>query len=142
MRLSRIQVWQVPEAQHKAGTVVHTVGFPASHNTYGGGFIYHMADQVGDTGLRIWYGFGLCSMHGNSLTLQFSVLAHFAPKARMSIQNTVRCHAHCSQRLRALSESGAGLCHWSGLRQPAHQHIPGESCTIDGYFSHGPPGLM
>ncbi|PNW86627.1 hypothetical protein CHLRE_02g094300v5 [Chlamydomonas reinhardtii] len=39
------EVWQVPEAQHKAGTVVHTVGFPASHNTYGGGFIYHMADQ-------------------------------------------------------------------------------------------------
>ncbi|GLC37456.1 hypothetical protein PLESTF_001451100 [Pleodorina starrii] len=39
------EVWQVPESQHKPGTVVHTIGFPASYDTYGGGFIYHMSDR-------------------------------------------------------------------------------------------------
>lgn len=38
------EVWKVPEAQHSPGTVVHTIGYPASGTTYGGGFIYHMSD--------------------------------------------------------------------------------------------------
>ena len=36
---------QVPPTQHKPGTVVHTMGYPLGHETYGGGFIYHMADN-------------------------------------------------------------------------------------------------
>ncbi|GLI67821.1 hypothetical protein VaNZ11_012102 [Volvox africanus] len=39
------EVWQVPESQHQPGTVVHTIGYPASYDTYGGGFIYHMSDR-------------------------------------------------------------------------------------------------
>ncbi|PNH12244.1 Electron transfer flavoprotein-ubiquinone oxidoreductase, mitochondrial [Tetrabaena socialis] len=40
-------VWRVPEAQHAPGTVVHTVGYPAAHSHYGGGFIYHMRVALG-----------------------------------------------------------------------------------------------
>ena len=36
---------QVPPSHHKPGTVVHTMGYPLGHETYGGGFIYHMADN-------------------------------------------------------------------------------------------------
>ncbi|KAG2484143.1 hypothetical protein HYH03_017025 [Edaphochlamys debaryana] len=36
------EVWQVPEANHQPGTVIHTVGFPTPWSTYAGGFIYHM----------------------------------------------------------------------------------------------------
>lgn len=36
---------QVPASQHKPGTVIHTMGYPLDHSTYGGGFLYHMADN-------------------------------------------------------------------------------------------------
>jgi electron-transferring-flavoprotein dehydrogenase len=39
------EVWEVPASQHQAGTVLHTVGYPLDHGTYGGGFVYHMADN-------------------------------------------------------------------------------------------------
>ncbi|EFJ40217.1 hypothetical protein VOLCADRAFT_100009 [Volvox carteri f. nagariensis] len=44
-RGSLSEVWQVPESQHRPGMVVHTVGYPASYDTYGGGFIYHMSER-------------------------------------------------------------------------------------------------
>lgn len=36
------EIWEIPPAQHKAGTVIHTLGWPLDSNTYGGGFVYHM----------------------------------------------------------------------------------------------------
>ncbi|OMH85409.1 Electron transfer flavoprotein-ubiquinone oxidoreductase, mitochondrial, partial [Zancudomyces culisetae] len=38
------EVWEIDPAKHKAGTVVHTVGFPFSSDLYAGSFIYHMKD--------------------------------------------------------------------------------------------------
>ncbi len=38
-------MWQVPEEKHQPGLVVHTIGYPASYDMYGGGFIYHMSDR-------------------------------------------------------------------------------------------------
>ena len=39
------EVWEVDSPAYQPGTVVHTVGFPLSHNLYGGGFIYHANHQ-------------------------------------------------------------------------------------------------
>ena len=36
------ELWEVPAAQAKPGLVVHTAGWPADHETYGGGFLYHL----------------------------------------------------------------------------------------------------
>ncbi|MBF0249355.1 MAG: electron transfer flavoprotein-ubiquinone oxidoreductase [Alphaproteobacteria bacterium] len=36
------EVWEVDPARHKPGNVVHTVGWPLTADTYGGGFLYHM----------------------------------------------------------------------------------------------------
>ncbi|GAX80098.1 hypothetical protein CEUSTIGMA_g7536.t1 [Chlamydomonas eustigma] len=47
------EVWEVPTSQHKEGTVIHTVGYPTDHGTYGGGFVYHMADNKVALGLVI-----------------------------------------------------------------------------------------
>jgi electron-transferring-flavoprotein dehydrogenase len=44
---------QVPASIHKPGTVVHTMGYPLGQSTYGGGFIYHMADNKVALGLVI-----------------------------------------------------------------------------------------
>ena len=45
------EVWEIDPAQHKEGSVVHTVGYPLPQDTYGGSFIYHAAQH------RIYIGF-------------------------------------------------------------------------------------
>ncbi|RVW91855.1 Electron transfer flavoprotein-ubiquinone oxidoreductase, mitochondrial [Vitis vinifera] len=39
------EVWEIDEAKHKTGTVLHTLGWPLDHRTYGGSFLYHMNDR-------------------------------------------------------------------------------------------------
>ena len=38
------EVWEVPPEKHVPGRVWHTVGHPLDTQTYGGGFLYHMAE--------------------------------------------------------------------------------------------------
>ncbi|HEC90680.1 MAG TPA: electron transfer flavoprotein-ubiquinone oxidoreductase [Alphaproteobacteria bacterium] len=41
------ELWQVDEALHDPGSVLHTIGWPLDRKTYGGSFIYHLeAGQV------------------------------------------------------------------------------------------------
>lgn len=35
------ELWEIPAEQHEAGTVIHSVGWPLSNDTYGGSFLYH-----------------------------------------------------------------------------------------------------
>jgi electron-transferring-flavoprotein dehydrogenase len=44
------EVWEVPEGRFEPGRVVHTMGYPLK-NTYGGGFIYGMKDNMVSVGL-------------------------------------------------------------------------------------------
>jgi electron-transferring-flavoprotein dehydrogenase len=39
------ELWEVPPENHKPGLVEHTVGWPLSNDTGGGGFIYHLEDN-------------------------------------------------------------------------------------------------
>lgn len=39
------ELWQVQPEQHKPGQVIHTVGWPLDNNTYGGTFLYHLAQN-------------------------------------------------------------------------------------------------
>ncbi|HZH44639.1 MAG TPA: electron transfer flavoprotein-ubiquinone oxidoreductase [Lysobacter sp.] len=36
------ELWQVPEERVTPGKIVHTVGWPADNQTYGGSFLYHL----------------------------------------------------------------------------------------------------
>ena len=36
---------QVRPEVHKAGQVLHTVGYPLDHDVYGGSFLYHMSEN-------------------------------------------------------------------------------------------------
>ncbi|MEQ1761969.1 MAG: electron transfer flavoprotein-ubiquinone oxidoreductase [Pyrinomonadaceae bacterium] len=40
------ELWEVPEGNFDQGKVVHTLGFPSDTQTYGGGWIYGMKDNV------------------------------------------------------------------------------------------------
>ena len=39
------RILQVLPEKHKPGRIWHTVGYPLDHSTYGGSFLYHMADN-------------------------------------------------------------------------------------------------
>ena len=45
------EVWEIPEERFKPGQVVHTMGYPLKSNTYGGGFIYGMKNNMVSVGL-------------------------------------------------------------------------------------------
>ena len=47
------EVWTIPKAQHRLGEVIHTIGWPLNSATYGGSFIYHMAEEKIALGLVI-----------------------------------------------------------------------------------------
>ena len=38
------ELWEVPADRLKAGTVIHTLGYPLKHEEFGGGFVYAMPD--------------------------------------------------------------------------------------------------
>ncbi|WP_323003242.1 electron transfer flavoprotein-ubiquinone oxidoreductase [Denitromonas sp.] len=40
------ELWEVPAECHRPGLVVHTAGWPLPSDTYGGGFVYHLADRL------------------------------------------------------------------------------------------------
>jgi electron-transferring-flavoprotein dehydrogenase len=39
------EVWEIDPQRHQPGFVMHTAGWPMSHDTYGGAFLYHMEDN-------------------------------------------------------------------------------------------------
>ncbi|CAH2041954.1 unnamed protein product, partial [Thlaspi arvense] len=39
------EVWEIDASKHKPGCVIHTLGWPLDHKTYGGSFLYHMQDR-------------------------------------------------------------------------------------------------
>lgn len=39
------ELWQIAPEKHKPGLVIHTAGWPLDSHTYGGSFMYHMANQ-------------------------------------------------------------------------------------------------
>lgn len=34
------EVWEIPEEMHQPGSVIHSIGWPLDHKTYGGSFVY------------------------------------------------------------------------------------------------------
>ena len=39
------ELWEIDPARHKPGLVVHTAGWPLNNKTYGGSFMYHLANN-------------------------------------------------------------------------------------------------
>jgi electron-transferring-flavoprotein dehydrogenase len=47
------EVWRIDPSKHRAGEVMHTMGWPLNWKTYGGSWIYHMSDNLISLGLVI-----------------------------------------------------------------------------------------
>jgi electron-transferring-flavoprotein dehydrogenase len=47
------EVWQCPKGSLPPGRVIHTMGFPLDRETFGGAFLYNMAEDLLDIGLVV-----------------------------------------------------------------------------------------
>ena len=45
------EIWRVDPKKHRLGNVTHTLGYPLDAQTYGGGFVYHLAGGLVSVGL-------------------------------------------------------------------------------------------
>lgn len=45
------EIWRIDSRKHIPGSVTHTIGYPLDNSTYGGGFIYHLQDNLVAIGL-------------------------------------------------------------------------------------------
>ena len=45
------EIWRIKPQHHMEGSVTHTIGYPLNNNAYGGGFIYHLKDNLVAIGL-------------------------------------------------------------------------------------------
>jgi electron-transferring-flavoprotein dehydrogenase len=51
------ELWEVAADQHVPGLVVHTAGWPLEPDTYGGSFLYHMANRQVAVGFVVGLGY-------------------------------------------------------------------------------------
>ena len=47
------EVWDIDPAKHKKGLCIHTIGWPMDMQTYGGSWMYHMADNQVSVGFVV-----------------------------------------------------------------------------------------
>jgi electron-transferring-flavoprotein dehydrogenase len=102
------ELWQIPAEQHQPGKVVHSIGWPLDHKTYGGGFIYHGENQQVAVGIVVGLDYQ------NPYLDPFQELQRF--KTHPKFINTFRSGKRLCYGARALSESG--LQSWPKLSLP------------------------
>ena len=92
------ELWEIPEANHQAGLIEHTIGWPLERDTYGGSFLYHLGTNM------ISYGFVI------GLDYKNPWLSPFEEMQRFKTHPDIRKHFAGGRRVaygaRALSEGG------------------------------------
>ncbi len=92
------EVWRVDPTQHQLGKVVHSIGWPLNHSTYGGSFIYHLSQQ------RVAIGFVVGLDYKNPWLNPFGEFQRF--KTHPLIQPLLTGGERLSYGARALNEGG------------------------------------
>lgn len=92
------ELWEVPKEKHEPGLVLHTVGWPLDHRTYGGSFLYHYGDNL------MAYGFVIGLDYRNPWLSPYDELQRFKlhPKIRPYFEGGRRI----AYGARALNEGG------------------------------------
>jgi electron-transferring-flavoprotein dehydrogenase len=92
------ELWEIPNNLHEPGSVIHTIGWPLGHKTYGGSFIYHADNN------QLAVGFVVGLDYTNPYLDPFEEFQRFKthPSIRQLFQNSHRiCYG-----ARALCEGG------------------------------------
>jgi electron-transferring-flavoprotein dehydrogenase len=92
------ELWEVPDAAHRQGLVMHTAGWPMDNHTYGGSFIYHLENN------QVAIGFVV------GLDYENPYLSPFDEFQRFKTHPVIREHLEGGKRIaygaRALNEGG------------------------------------
>lgn len=92
------EIWQSPNPIYKPGHVIHTVGWPMDHKTYGGSFIYHLSNN------RIALGFVVGLDYSNPWLSPFEEMQRF--KTHPFVKPMLEGAERISYGARALNEGG------------------------------------
>lgn len=92
------EVWQVKSENHQPGKVVHSVGWPMNHATYGGSFMYHLSKQ------RVAVGFVVGLDYKNPWLNPFAEFQRF--KTHSLIRPVLTGGERIGYGARALNEGG------------------------------------
>ncbi|MCP4327669.1 MAG: electron transfer flavoprotein-ubiquinone oxidoreductase [Alphaproteobacteria bacterium] len=92
------ELWQVDPAQHHAGRVVHTIGWPLDNKTYGGSFLYHLEDN------QVAVGFVIGLDYENPYLSPFEEFQRF--KTHPAVRPIFEGGTRIAYGARALNEGG------------------------------------
>ncbi len=92
------EIWEIDAAKHEEGKTVHTIGWPLKNDTYGGSFLYHLADN------QIAIGFAVGLDYSNPYLSPFEEFQRF--KQHPSIRPILENGQRLSYGARALTEGG------------------------------------
>jgi electron-transferring-flavoprotein dehydrogenase len=92
------ELWEIKPEKHKVGSVVHSVGWPMSADTYGGSFLYHLENN------QVAVGFVVGLDYKNPHLDPFAEFQRF--KNHPAIALTLKGGRRISYGARALNEGG------------------------------------
>jgi electron-transferring-flavoprotein dehydrogenase len=92
------ELWEVKPEQHRAGEVLHTVGWPMDRKTYGGSFLYHLENN------QVAVGFVIGLDYENPFLSPFEEFQRF--KTHPAIRPTFEGGRRIAYGARALNEGG------------------------------------
>lgn len=92
------EIWEVDPKESKPGLALHTVGWPLSHHTYGGSFLYHMDHN------QVLLGFVVGLDYENPYLSPFEEFQRF--KTHPAIRPLLKGAKRISYGARALNEGG------------------------------------
>jgi electron-transferring-flavoprotein dehydrogenase len=92
------ELWEVPEALHQPGSVMHAIGWPLSAQTYGGAFLYHWGKNL------VALGFVVGLDYANPYLNPYEELQRF--KTHPTIRPLLEKSRRIAYGARALNEGG------------------------------------
>ncbi|MCY4747275.1 electron transfer flavoprotein-ubiquinone oxidoreductase [Pelomonas sp. UHG3] len=81
------ELWEIPSTKAQPGKVVHTAGWPMEGDTFGGGFLYHLADN------KVTLGFVIGLDYDNPY------LSPFEEMQRWKTHPAIRAHIEGGKRI-------------------------------------------
>ena len=92
------EIWQIDPAKHKPGAILHTVGWPLDHKTYGGSWCYHFENNL------VSIGFVVALDYTNPYLSPFEEMQRY--KTHPAIRGLLQGGKRIAYGSRALSEGG------------------------------------
>ena len=104
------ELWEVPAKQAQPGLVLHTAGWPSTDDSFGGGFLYHLEDNM----VSLGYVLGL--NYANPW------ISPFEEMQRWKLHPAIRAHIEGGKRI----GYGARALNNGGLQSMPRLVFPGE----------------